>query len=290
MLLRCGAVLDNDLASIDVDRDSTPEMVIAVGDDVYVVDAVSDNRFVPIWYGGRDGAGRVASADLKRSGQLDVVLVELSEAGPRTRVFEPFDEPRVLPLRWTVVSTGQSNRIEWAAPPAGVEVSNLAVYRVDRNTPGILESELTDRRIHVERGALGGAGFMVDSGSTPSLAYRLAYTAETDANIRRELTAAISPRRVLAVPISLASPLPNPFVAETSIPFEMHRQALVDARVYDASGRLVQVLAKRSFGVGLHTLTWDGAVLGGAASASGVYFVRVEADGHRQVRKVLRVR
>ncbi len=281
---------DNDLASIDVDGDSTPEMVIAVGDDVYVVDAVADNRFVPIWYGGREGAGRVASADLKRSGELDVVLVELSEAGPRTRVFEPFYEPRVLPLRWTVVSTGQSNRIEWASPPAGVLVSNLAVYRVDQNEPGALESELTDRRIHVERGELGGAGFMVDSGGTPSVAYRLAYTAETDANIRRELTGALSPRRVSAVPISLASPLPNPFVVETSIPFEMHRRALVDARVYDASGRLIRVLAKRSFEVGLHTLTWDGVALGGTAVASGVYFVRVEADGHRQVRKVLRLR
>ena len=48
-------------------------------------------------------------------------------------------------------------------------------------------------------------------------------------------------------------------------------------RVYDISGRLVQVLEDSEIEAGRHTAVWDGRDREGRSVASGVYFCRLEA-------------
>jgi flagellar hook assembly protein FlgD len=50
-------------------------------------------------------------------------------------------------------------------------------------------------------------------------------------------------------------------------------------RVYDLSGRLVRTLVDEVRPAGFQTVVWDGFDANGQAAASGVYLVRLAADG-----------
>jgi len=74
---------------------------------------------------------------------------------------------------------------------------------------------------------------------------------------------------------------PNPMRAESAIRFTLDRAAEARAGIYDAQGRLVYTLADGPLAPGVHTLPWDGRTRTGHRVAPGVYFYRLEADGHR---------
>jgi hypothetical protein len=83
---------------------------------------------------------------------------------------------------------------------------------------------------------------------------------------------------------------PNPFGPSTSITFALARSGRVDLGVYDVLGRKVRTLARaQSFESGPHRLKWDGTDDAGHAAASGVYFIRLEAEGGRWTHMVIRV-
>ncbi len=65
---------------------------------------------------------------------------------------------------------------------------------------------------------------------------------------------------------------PNPFNATTQIRFDVPRVALVQLRIYDLQGRVVENLASRVFEAGEHALTYDAS-----ARASGMYVLRMTA-------------
>jgi len=60
--------------------------------------------------------------------------------------------------------------------------------------------------------------------------------------------------------------------------------------VYDLQGRRVRTLASHAMAAGRHVLGWDGRDAGGVRSASGVYFVRLEAAGRVEQKKVTLLR
>jgi hypothetical protein len=73
----------------------------------------------------------------------------------------------------------------------------------------------------------------------------------------------------------LADAAPNPFRARTSISAAPDLPAVVDARAFDAQGRLVRCLTTES-----GTVTWDGTDDAGRRAAAGAYILRVRlADG-----------
>lgn len=75
---------------------------------------------------------------------------------------------------------------------------------------------------------------------------------------------------------------PSPFVSETTIRFQLDRDADVDLRVVDAAGRLVELLREDRLARGTHRIAWRGDV------APGVYFVRLDVEGAVQTRKIVR--
>jgi hypothetical protein len=89
------------------------------------------------------------------------------------------------------------------------------------------------------------------------------------------------PRRRAAGP-SLGEAWPNPFNAVARIAYELPRPATVRLSVHDLLGRRVAVLAAGRKAAGRHE-----AMLDGAAWASGLYFVTLEAAGQAETRKVL---
>jgi hypothetical protein len=83
---------------------------------------------------------------------------------------------------------------------------------------------------------------------------------------------------------------PNPFRSATTFAFRASGRGDARVAVYDVAGRLVRVLLNETVGSGRYVIRWDGRDGSGRASASGVYFVRLDVEDERTVRKIQRVR
>ena len=68
---------------------------------------------------------------------------------------------------------------------------------------------------------------------------------------------------------------PNPFNPTTTIELAIAADSTVRVEIYDARGRLVDVVHDGRLEAGNHAVTWDGRHSDGSAAPSGVYFARV---------------
>jgi len=93
----------------------------------------------------------------------------------------------------------------------------------------------------------------------------------------------------LALKPGIVAAEPNPFGASVKIVFYLPDPGPASLRVYSVDGRLVRTLEERALGRGIHSVTWDSRSSSGAQAAPGLYFVRLEAQGASQVRKVMRI-
>lgn len=75
---------------------------------------------------------------------------------------------------------------------------------------------------------------------------------------------------------------PNPFNPSTEISFSLPNPGHVLLEVYNVVGQKVTTLADRSYGAGVHSVTWDASAL-----SSGIYFYRLEAGEVRDTRKMM---
>lgn len=83
---------------------------------------------------------------------------------------------------------------------------------------------------------------------------------------------------------------PSPFVSRTTLAFQLPQAARVSLRVFDVGGRLVRTLADGAMlEPGTHTFDWDGTG-DGASTASGLYFVRLDAGGQQETIRTVRMR
>jgi hypothetical protein len=89
---------------------------------------------------------------------------------------------------------------------------------------------------------------------------------------------------------SLGPPRPNPSGGTTEMRFALPRAGHVALAVFDVTGRRVRTLVVGVFEPGEHTAQWDGRDGVGRPTASGLYFVRLEADGRTFTRRLAVVR
>ncbi len=80
---------------------------------------------------------------------------------------------------------------------------------------------------------------------------------------------------------------PNPTTDATSIAFELPGETRVTIEVHDVRGRRVAVLVDEPRPLGRYEVTWDGRDESGAEVPSGVYFIRMNADGESRRQKVM---
>jgi hypothetical protein len=83
---------------------------------------------------------------------------------------------------------------------------------------------------------------------------------------------------------------PNPLVRRSVIAFDLPHARLVRLLVYDATGRLARTLADGPFPAGRHQRVWDANDDGGHPVATGIYFVRFEAETYRAREKIVVLR
>lgn len=86
--------------------------------------------------------------------------------------------------------------------------------------------------------------------------------------------------------LSLGPTRPNPAGVETRLTLAIDRQREVRIDVYNVTGRLVRRIWDAPLTPGLHEIGWDLADREGTLVPSGVYFVRMDADGVTHCRKV----
>ena len=81
--------------------------------------------------------------------------------------------------------------------------------------------------------------------------------------------------------VTLAPVAPNPLRGAGLFRYGLPRTADLDLAVFDAQGRRVRTLASGTHAAGWAELVWDGRGPSGEPAASGLYFVRLVAEGHR---------
>lgn len=77
---------------------------------------------------------------------------------------------------------------------------------------------------------------------------------------------------------------PNPFTARTVIGYTLPREGLVGLEIFNLSGRRLETCAGEQSS-GYHEFVWDAS-----GRPSGVYFIRVQADGRSETRSMLLAR
>ena len=80
---------------------------------------------------------------------------------------------------------------------------------------------------------------------------------------------------------------PNPFRGKATIVFDVAHQAHFDVRMFDASGRLVQVLANGQQGPGRHVVEWDGMSGNGRRVNTGVFYCRFTCGSILETRRMV---
>jgi len=83
---------------------------------------------------------------------------------------------------------------------------------------------------------------------------------------------------------------PNPFNSSTIIRFRVPDREHVTLQILDLNGRTVATLIDKSLSPGVHQLRWNGKDDKNQDVASGVYFYRLQAGQHEQMKKLIFVK
>lgn len=130
--------------------------------------------------------------------------------------------------------------------------------------------------------------FMSDSGGTftRDLTLQDVYSGRVEIFCTASVPLNTSPRSGAPVPQRpVLTVWPNPGNASFEIRYEVARESDLSLRVYDLNGRLVETLSETHVSPGEHMRIWNAA-----DHASGIYFVRLDAEGGAVTRKVLLIK
>jgi len=90
--------------------------------------------------------------------------------------------------------------------------------------------------------------------------------------------------------VRLAGNAPNPFRGQTTVEFALPERSRVTMSIYDMMGRKVATLVDGVRSGGPHSVSWNGQSDGGQSLASGVYLLRMQADGQSETQRLTIVR
>lgn len=89
------------------------------------------------------------------------------------------------------------------------------------------------------------------------------------------------------VAFALEQNYPNPFNPATHITYAITANVTVDLAVYNLAGQKIATLVHQYQTAGNYRVTWDGRMADGGTAASGLYFYRLKAGNHQQVKRML---
>ncbi len=89
---------------------------------------------------------------------------------------------------------------------------------------------------------------------------------------------------------ALSQNYPNPFNPVTHFKYQLPRDCQVNIVVYSLLGQEVKVILQGKQSAGFYTADWDSRDAVGRAVPSGIYFLRMQADGITEIRKMTLMR
>lgn len=95
---------------------------------------------------------------------------------------------------------------------------------------------------------------------------------------------------VIPSQIQISSAYPNPFNANITIEFILLDRNDISVEIFDVMGRKVRTLINRNLLSGKHSLNWNGKTDSGAATGSGIYFVRINLNGSLINNKIIQLK
>jgi hypothetical protein len=101
---------------------------------------------------------------------------------------------------------------------------------------------------------------------------------------------AVPPLASRAPGFSLLDAAPNPFGDQTLVRWNLARNSRVQVAVYDVAGRRVTTLVDGARAGGPGAVRWTGRDTNGHTVAAGVYFVRMQAAGEIETKRIVLVR
>jgi flagellar hook assembly protein FlgD len=87
--------------------------------------------------------------------------------------------------------------------------------------------------------------------------------------------------------LALHKAVPNPFSSTLTIHWSVPKLQLVELKVFNTAGQVVNTLAQGAYKPGIYTTTWRGTDRKGRRLAAGVYFYTLETGDKRLSRKVV---
>lgn len=97
-----------------------------------------------------------------------------------------------------------------------------------------------------------------------------------------ELVSASGNNELMPESFRLSQNYPNPFNPVTKIKYSIANQSMVKLSVYDASGKLVEVLSEGVKGRGSYEIEWKAEKY-----SSGIYFYKLEAGSYTETKKMI---
>ncbi|MCH8557424.1 MAG: S8 family peptidase [Balneolia bacterium] len=164
--------------------------------------------------------------------------------------------------------------------PEGMK-TGILIRLVKTNDDSSAQLELLGREVFLP--SSGASTWHLDS-ETQRLLSRNGDMIYADVSVARFTGSTDNPPPGFSLPfqISLGNNYPNPFNAQTIIPFEIEQSANVRLEVYDVLGRRVSVLVNENRAAGRYEVPFDARSL-----ASGVYIYRLTTDGRVFTEKML---
>ena len=87
--------------------------------------------------------------------------------------------------------------------------------------------------------------------------------------------------------LAFANPVPNPARGKARLRWTTAADSKTTLTIYDARGRLLRAFTHASLPAGEHAFDWNLADGEGRAVPAGIYFIRLEAAGARQTRRLV---
>jgi len=114
-----------------------------------------------------------------------------------------------------------------------------------------------------------------------------ALVSDPSGNVSELFGAHVAEIKMMPGTYALGDNYPNPFNPETVVPFAIPETGDVRVAVYNLLGQEIAVLASGRLEAGFHRVTWNGNDASGRAMSTGIYFVKMVANGFTDVNKVM---
>jgi pectinesterase len=171
-------------------------------------------------------------------------------------------------LMWTMAT--ELNNSGWDVERASVKDGAQSDWQKIGHVDGSTNSTELKKYNFVDRKALSG-----------SFEYRLK---QLDINGHFKLSNSIQVTINIPTKVALWN-YPNPFNPTTELRFAMPHPGKVTLRIYDAIGQLIATLVDDIKDAGIYEVPFDGS-----RHSSGMYFARLDVDGHTMISKMLMIK